>query len=85
MRALTDRQIDMLGYVERAWLRPMDMGGRDGSDHSSILAALVNKGLVERRQRGGMMAARGSYVYRITPAGEAALTDSRETQDLRSA
>jgi len=72
---LTDRQLDVLWQVDETWLRPMDMGGRDGSDHSAVLAALVRKGLVERKQRGGSYS-RGSYLYRITEAGVAARRSS---------
>lgn len=73
MAELTDAQAWMLAHCSDRWQRPMDMGGRDGSDHSALLAALVRKGLVEREQRGGAGAAyaRGSYLYRITPEGEA--------------
>lgn len=77
MTELTALQRDVLEQTDTVWLRPMDMGGRDGSQHSAVLAALVRKGLVEKRQRGGhALSARGSYVYRITDAGiEARLID----------
>ncbi|MDF2506248.1 MAG: hypothetical protein K0Q52_107 [Microbacterium sp.] len=66
---LTELQLEVLDQVGTRWLRPMDMGARDGSHHSAVLAALVRKGLVERTQRGGLAYARGSYVYRITTQG----------------
>lgn len=47
-----------------AWVRPMDVGGRDGSGHSYTLAILVAKGLAERESRGGLVGIRASYVYR---------------------
>lgn len=33
------------------WTTPMRIGGTDASHHSSTLARLVKRGLVERRQR----------------------------------
>lgn len=33
-----------MGDLSRTWLRPMDLGGRDGSRHSVILTQLVRKG-----------------------------------------
>lgn len=56
-----------LAYVNR-WVRPMDLGGRDGSNHSNILRQLERKGLVESKQRGPN-GARGSKLYRATAAG----------------
>lgn len=77
--ALTRDQLDVLDQVCEQWLRPMDMGGRDGSNHSAILSALVRKGLVERKQRGGHIAsARGSYLYRITADGQAARSEAHQ-------
>jgi hypothetical protein len=53
------------------WVRPMDIGGRDGSDHSAILKRLAAKGYAERRRRNSLMNAlnsrRGSYEYRRKP------------------
>lgn len=62
-----------------AWARPMDLGGKDGSNHSRVLAALVRKGLVERAPRATLandrlhgqkprFDSRGSNVYRIKVA-----------------
>jgi hypothetical protein len=53
---------------ERAWCRPMDIGGRDGSRQSGVLAQLERKGLHESRQRSPHPA-RGAKVYRLTPSG----------------
>ncbi|SLC72248.1 Uncharacterised protein [Mycobacteroides abscessus subsp. massiliense] len=52
-RALTDNQIEVLLQFgrESGWLRPLDLGGRDGSNHSAILAQLVRRGLVESKVR----------------------------------
>ena len=72
MAELTQAQADVLEQVDNTWLRPMDIGGRDGSSHSSVLAALVRKGLVERRSRGAIYS-RGSYVYRLTEEGRQAI------------
>jgi hypothetical protein len=66
------------GYRVRVWARPMDVGGRDGSNHSSILSRLAQKGLAERRQRSAT-GSRGSWVYRITDEGKAALDGQQET------
>ena len=53
----------------RGWLRPLDVGGADGSHHSRTLARLVKRGQIERRQRGALGSSRPSYVYRlVTPA-----------------
>lgn len=72
---LTERQAWMLDQVQRSgidgWFRPMDVGGRDASDHSNILVELCRKGLIERRLR---MVSGRSYFYRLTDAG-------REWQD----
>lgn len=68
---LTENQRGVLvSMYTGEWMRPMDMGGRDGSHHSATLAALVRKGLVERKVR--WRGVRGSYLYRITEAGSAA-------------
>jgi predicted DNA-binding ArsR family transcriptional regulator len=73
MPELTQLQRDVLEQCSTTWLRPMDMGGRDGSHHTSVLKALVRKGLVERQRRIGSIGARGSYRYRLTAAGDAEL------------
>jgi hypothetical protein len=74
---LTELQREVLEQVDTTWLRPMDMGARDGTHHSAVLAALTRKGLVERKQRGGLAYARGSYIYRLTDQGVAALAVPR--------
>ena len=58
--------------------RIMDIGGRSATYHASAMKRLVVLGLAERRQRTdtGISApfrSRGSYEYRITPAGIAVL------------
>jgi DNA-binding MarR family transcriptional regulator len=47
----------------------MDVGGRSRSWHSRVLKGLVEKGLVERRERSAWLSLRGSWVYRITAEG----------------
>lgn len=69
--------IYMLRQDEPAWVRPMDVGGSDASDHSRRLARLCRVGLVERWDRS-MGLSRPSYLYRITDAGSAALTPAGE-------
>lgn len=49
-----------IGEPGAAWLRPMDLGGRNSSWHSRVLARLVKKGYAERRTRGSNR----SYTYR---------------------
>jgi hypothetical protein len=66
---LSDIERDILGCLDNEWVRPMDIGGSDGSRHSHVLAGLVKMGLVERKLRGGSIAGiRGSYVYRLATA-----------------
>lgn len=62
-RMISERErevLEALSYTE--WLRPMDIGGRDGSHHSATLAKLVARGIVERRSRSAWQT-RGSYRY----------------------
>ena len=77
---LTDNQIELLrqfGQSTCEWFRPMDLGGRDGTSHSSILRALEHKGLVRSRQRGPqILAVRGSKMYQLTEQGHAAVAAS---------
>lgn len=54
------------------WLRPMDLGGRDGSYHSAALARMVKRGWVERENRHAW-GIRPAYRYRITKDGRGAL------------
>lgn len=86
--ALTPNQLEVLrgmaeqsgmearaGREARPWLRPMDIGARDGSHHSATMKRLAARGLLGRRRRGTLMNAlggRGSFEYRLTAAGAAA-------------
>lgn len=81
---MTERQRDVLVHLRycpahpRQWLRPMDVGGRNGSHHSATLAQLHRLGLAARQERGlGWHYSRPSYMYRITRAGRAALKATR--------
>ncbi|MBV9869446.1 MAG: hypothetical protein JO214_02370 [Frankiaceae bacterium] len=73
VKGLTPRQAELLaeirahGFDVGEWFRPMDVGGRSGSDHSRVLTELVDKGELESRWRAGPGAkfARGSKVYRL--------------------
>lgn len=70
-----------------AWCTPLDIGGHNGSQHSGVLAALARKGLVQFKQRHdsadppwgengeNRYKTRGAKLYRITPAGRAALEE----------
>lgn len=60
------------------WSRPMDLGAWDASNHSARLRRLITQGLVERQRRNSicnvlLQSSRGSYEYRITEAGRAAV------------
>ncbi len=76
---LTEKQAALLEDVQRAgfdvweWFIPMQIGGRNGTDHSSVLAQLERKGLIESRRRanGSARPLRGSKTYRLTDAGRA--------------
>lgn len=58
------------------WVRPLDCGGTNGSDHSYRLSKLARMGLAEQRQRSSWgTGQRGSKRYRITEAGRIALAD----------
>lgn len=57
------------------FVRPMDVGGTDGSHHSKTLRQLVAKGYAERRERGGWT--RNAWGYRATDKGRAALHGAR--------
>ena len=70
---LTPREAELLaevramGFDVGEWFRPMDVGGRNGSDHSYVLGRLVAKGYLEARYRTGPGGkwARGSKKYRL--------------------
>ncbi len=66
-----DRELLELICSVRGWVRPMDLGGKDGSHHSATLAKFVRHGWARRRLRGGHT--RGAYAYRATPVGRALL------------
>ena len=63
---ISNRQLDVLDSlaVFGDWARPMDIGARDGSHHTTTLRSLVKKGLAERRLRGSLLnEIRGSELY----------------------
>lgn len=79
---LTERDIDILhelaGY-ERGSLcgaRPLDLGGYNGSHHSSTLAKLARYGLVFRSLRVTNGYSRASYRYRLTDSGRAIVDEA---------
>lgn len=50
-KPMTERQLALLHELDdERWLRPMDVGGRDGSHHSNTLAQLARAGLAERKK-----------------------------------
>jgi len=64
------------------WVRPLDCGGYNGSDHSYRLAKLARLGLAEQRQRSSWgTGARGSKRYRITPAGQTYIIEQNAKTD----
>jgi hypothetical protein len=60
-----------------AWVRPMDVGGYNSSNHNYRLTKLVRFGLVERRYRTSFSRRNyrnrvgATFEYRITEAGKA--------------
>lgn len=60
---------ELAARVDDGWLRPLDLGGRNGSYHSDTLNQLRRKGLVVGIQRTGMKGLRGSKVYQISAKG----------------
>lgn len=75
---MTERQRNVLRDLrdcpcrDETWLRPMDVGGRNGSHHSATLLQLCRKGLVEKERRSWLGY---SFRYRITGRGRKALAD----------
>jgi hypothetical protein len=81
---LTERDIDVLGDLAAAvrnyqrfgmgdYVRPLDCGAGNGSDHSYRLNKLARYGLAIAKRRGGYT--RGSKKYTITEAGLRALKE----------
>lgn len=79
MKHLTDRDYEVLEELDAAvrnhrnvgagdYVRPLDCGGFNGSDHSYRLAKLERKGLANSRQRSAF-GSRGSKEYTITEEG----------------
>lgn len=79
---MTGRDIDVLGDLRAAvdnyegigagsWVRPLDCGGSNGSDHSYRLSKLAKAGLAESRVRSSGQ--RGSKRYTITEKGRSTL------------
>ena len=66
------------GEVVGVWgrfMRPMDIGGTDGSHHSQTLRRLAARGWVESSARHGLAGLRRHRLYRITLAGVRALAN----------
>lgn len=79
-RPLTKPQRRMLGtlwFYRDQWVTPQWLGGRDGSNHSDVLAQLCHRGLVDRLKgcmRHGLRknqpcACKGSCTYRLSDRG----------------
>ena len=82
MADLTARDLEVLDDLRVAcdnyqrveghqWVRPLDCGGTNGSDHSYRLSKLARAGYAEQKRRGGF--SRGSKIYRITDVGRITL------------
>lgn len=80
---VTQRDIEVLSDLRFAvddhkkvsggeWVRPLDCGGTDGSDHSYRLTKLAKMELAERKKFPGW-GGRGSCRYTITEKGRASL------------
>lgn len=70
MIRITQRQAEVLDDLKSyrdMWVTPLYVGGRDGSDHSSVLRQLCKKGLARSKTRSP--GSRGSLLYQITKAG----------------
>lgn len=74
---LTEREREVLKEMvlhhPQEWLRPMDLGGSDGSYHGGVLRRMVKKGLVEQKDRGSLAGIRAVSLYRITAKGLASI------------
>jgi len=73
---LTVRQKETLAllYPDR-WVRPMEIGGGDGTYHSKVLRQLVRKGVVESKENPRSLMAifhspKAGRMYRLTAAGQ---------------
>lgn len=77
-RAPAERDIEVLRELDAAcrnylaitgddWVRPLDCGGSNGSDHSYRLSKLARFQLAEAKVRS--RGARGSKLYRINASG----------------
>lgn len=60
---------------DRSWVRPADIGGTTGSDHSHRLNRLVRMKLAIASPRSSRTGTRGSKRYQITDAGVELLTN----------
>lgn len=80
---LTPRDIDILDDLRIAvdnwvrigageWVRPLDCGGRNGSDHSYRLTKLSKMGFAKRKKYA-YCGSRGSCRYTITDEGRKTL------------
>jgi hypothetical protein len=71
MSAATDERdaqvLKNLAHHGDRFVRPMDLGGMDGSHHSATLARLVKRGLVERKKIHAI------YCYNGTPGPDGKL------------
>ncbi|MBL4699866.1 MAG: hypothetical protein JKX85_01280 [Phycisphaeraceae bacterium] len=77
---LTRRQNDLLEElrIHGRWVRPMDIGGNNGSHHSATLRQLWRKGLIQRLPRNTLHNVINpttpkkafSFIYRIGGANE---------------
>lgn len=81
-RPLTERDYDVLGELahqskDERWLKPMDVGGTDGSHHSATLNKLVNHGYAKFTWFGYPWKPHSHKRYLVTEEGKALDQDCR--------
>jgi hypothetical protein len=70
MTKLSEDMMNLLRQLDNdIWLRPMDIGGHDGSRHSAMLLKLCNLDLACKMVRPSLTMRRPGYVYRRTSKG----------------
>lgn len=83
--SLSPRAFELLTWLsDEQWVKPMDLGGRDGSHHSGTLALLVRHGLAERRRRTKPWGAVRAWMYRRTSAGRTRAVGARPADTLKA-
>ena len=84
---MTKNEAAILEALTFAWQTPRQFGGSDGSHHAITARRMIDKGWVERDERGWLdgkrpMGSRGPYVYRLTDKGAQALANHTHLRTL---